>query len=104
MKLSIEKAWIDDSESRQRTVAKTVSSSNVTEVLYTVPEGKRFRGHAVAAFSGTYTGEIYVNGLRAVVSYVANYQTYGYPLPLELNSGDVVSGYNAGLVGVEYDA
>jgi len=104
VKFHIETYNRSSGQSKPRTIAKSVSTVNSNEVLYIVPAGRRFSGYAVPAYSGRRSCEIYIKGARYVVSYIENYQTFGFPLPLELDSGNEVSGYNASIIGVEYDA
>mgnify|MGYP003144556933 CR=1 FL=1 len=85
-------------------IAVQVQGSNQT-VLYTVPAGRRFKGH-LWTNSQSYYGVI--NGAQMYATYGASYYSKR-PLPIELGAGDVVkasptnSDYTM-LQGIEFDA
>ena len=85
-------------------IAVQVQGSAQT-VLYTVPAGRRFKGH-LWTNQQSYYGTI--NGAQMYATYGASYYSKR-PLPIELGAGDVVkasptnSDYTM-LQGIEFDA
>lgn len=85
-------------------IAVQVQGSAQT-VLYTVPTGRRFKGH-LWTNNTSYYGVI--NGAQMHTGYTSSYY-YLTPLPIEIGAGDVVkasptnSDYTM-LQGIEFDA
>ncbi len=79
----------------------TIAKSATTGNIYTVPEGKTFKG---VFWSSGSVGPGGINGTTFYWPYFSNYFAHT-PIEISLNGGDVVNASNSGhtmVLGVEY--
>ena len=72
-------------------------------VIYTVPDGRKFIGHAVV--SGNNAGSvIYMKSDGTADVNISSSSYAGFSWPIYLNAGEIVRGQYAAISGIESDA